>query len=254
MSAPNTSAPAHEAGTRPVFNRLLASLGTVGDDLTESLEAVDLTSGQLLAEAGDTMSYAYFPESAVISLITVMQDGSAIEAATVGNEGFIEVTLALSGGARQTRRTVAQVPGRALRMKSSVLAAAIGRDRQGHNLFLRYAEALLFQVTQSGACNQLHSMQERCARWLLMTHDRVGTDSFLLTQEYLAIMLAVRRASVSAVAGALQRSGLIQYRRGRITILDRAGLEAASCECYDAIRREYVRQLTPSGSPSGGSG
>ena len=110
-------------------------------------------------------------------------------------------------------------------------------------MFLRYTEALLFQVMQSGACNQLHSLPERCARWLLMTHDRVGADSFILTQSYLAIMLAVRRASVSGVAAALQRNGLINYRRGRITILDRGGLESASCECYGRIRREYDRQF-----------
>ncbi len=224
-------------------NRLLAAVLALDPMRARSLEAVDCAAGQPLAEPGEHTPYAYFPESAVISLLTVMHDGAVVEAATVGKEGFVGIALALSGTPYNARRTVAQVPGRAWRLPSSELLDSLMRHRQLHDLFLRYTEALLFQVTQSGACNQLHSLRERCARWLLMTHDRVGQDTFTLTQHYLAIMLAVRRASVSAVASALQRKGLIQYRRGSITIRDRRGLESASCECYGTIRQEYERQL-----------
>jgi len=228
---------------RSSSNRLLDTLISVAPRLGASLELVELASGQHVMETGEHTAYAYFPETAVLSLITVMANGSAVEAATVGKEGFVGVALALSGTPYNSRRTVVQVPGRAWRMPSADLLDILVGHRELHEAFLRYTEALLFQVMQSGACNQLHSLGERCARWLLMTHDRVGADSFILTQRYLAIMLAVRRASVSAVAAALQRRGLINYRRGRITIRDRGGLESAACECYGRIRREYDRQF-----------
>jgi CRP-like cAMP-binding protein len=229
-----------------ISNHLLGTLLSAEPRLAPSLEHIELGPGQHLAESGEHTPHAYFPETAVVSLITVMHDGSAVEAATVGKEGFVAIALALSGLPYNSRRTVAQVPGRAWRMPSPVLHDALIAHRSVHAAFLRYTEALLFQVMQSSACNQLHAVRERCARWLLMTHDRVGDDSFILTQRYLAVMLAVRRASVSEVAAELQRSGYISYRRGRITICDRAGLESASCECYRRIKREYERQLVGS--------
>jgi CRP-like cAMP-binding protein len=240
------AAPAAPLASR---NRLVIALVAAAPELVSLIESVDLRVGEPLVEERAPLEHAYFPESAVVSLITVMRDGTAIEAAAVGNEGFVDSSLALSGVPYATRRTIAQVPGRAVRIPSADLRAALLRSPDLHGYFLKYAQALLFQSMQSGACTKLHSMSKRCARWLLMTHDRVGADTFRLTQEYLAFMLAVRRATVNAVAGALQRQGLINYQRGRITIRDRAGLEAASCECYALIRREYERQLASPASP-----
>jgi CRP-like cAMP-binding protein len=233
----------------PSRNRLVAALAASAPEVLDHLEPVDLGVGQLLAQPGEALTHVYFPETAVISLITVMRDGSAIEAAAIGNEGYIGVSLALGGISHVTRRTIAQVPGRATRMPAAELKGLLARYPVLHAHFLRYVEALLFQAMQSGGCTKLHSMSKRCARWLLMTHDRVGADTFWLTQEYLATMLAVRRATINAVAGALQRAGLIHYQRGHVTIRDRAGLEAASCECYELIRREYERQVVVPVSP-----
>lgn len=242
---PNVAAP--QAATR---NYLLSSIVSLAPQLVREFEPVEFRSGQIIADADEPLTYAYFPETAVISLITVMQDGAVMEAAAIGNEGLVGLSLALGGMGQVDRRTIAQVPGRAIRVPARALRLAIEANPQLHVRFLHYAEALLSQAMQSGGCTKLHSMTKRCARWLLMTHDRVGADTFWLTQQYLAFMLAVRRATVNAVAGALQRSGLIHYRRGRVTILDRAGLEATSCECYAVIRRAYDRQLGKVGEGS----
>jgi CRP-like cAMP-binding protein len=234
-------------GTR---NHLLSAVAMLAPELVSQFEPVEFRSGQIIADADEPLAYAFFPETAVISLITVMQDGSVMEAAAIGNEGLVGLSLALGGFGRADRRTIAQVPGRAVRVPATELRSALLRSPELHGRFLAYTEALLSQTMQSGGCTKLHSMTKRCARWLLMTHDRVGADTFWLTQQYLAFMLAVRRATVNAVAGALQRSGLISYRRGRVTILDRAGLEAMSCECYAVIRRAYDRQLRTVGGES----
>jgi len=242
--------PAVDAPPPATRNYLLSAVATMAPELVNRFEPVEFRSGQIIADADEPLAYAYFPETAVISLITVMQDGAVMEAAAVGNEGLVGLSLALGGLGQVDRRTIAQVPGRAIRVPAGELRSALLRYPELHGRFLHYAEALLSQAMQSGGCTKLHSMTKRCARWLLMTHDRVGADTFWLTQQYLAFMLAVRRATVNAVAGALQRSGLIRYRRGRVTILDRAGLEATSCECYAVIRRAYDRQL---GTVGGGT-
>lgn len=231
-------------------NVLLATLIGVEPELAKRAELIDLKAGQTLAETGQTMAYAYFPESAVLSLLTVMRDGTLVESATVGNEGFVNIAVALSGTPYNARRTVVEVPGIARRIPSRLLHDTLARHDDLHGAFLRFTEALLFQVMQSGACNRLHSAQQRCVRFLLMAHDRVGSDSFQLTQRYLAILLAVRRATVGTVASALQRRGLINYSRGRITIRDRQGLESVACECYRRIRQEYDRQLSRLISPT----
>jgi CRP-like cAMP-binding protein len=234
-------------------NYLLPALVATAPELADLFEPIELRSGQVIAEANAPAGHAYFPETAVVSLITVMRDGSAMEAAAVGNEGMVGISLALSGQMEADRRTIAQVPGRAVRVPATALRETLLRHPMLHALFLRYAQALLAQAMQSGGCTKLHSMPRRCARWLLMTHDRVGADTFWLTQQYLAFMLAVRRATVNAIAGALQREKLIQYQRGRLTILDRQGLEKESCECYGVIRRAYDRQLAWDGSAAEGS-
>jgi CRP-like cAMP-binding protein len=175
-----------------------------------------------------------------MSIIVPLKNDLWVEAGTVGREGFLGVPLVLGGESTSTR-AIAQIPGVASRLPASVFRAAIAEDPALREFCLRYAQALLEQTAQSVACNGRHDLSERCARWLLMTRDRVDTDDFVITQEFLAIMLGVRRATVTVAAGMLQSAGLISYRRGRVMILDRQGLEQASCECYHVVRRKYER-------------
>jgi CRP-like cAMP-binding protein len=171
-----------------------------------------------------------------------MSDGEAIEAATVGNESMVGVPLLL-GTQQIPTQVVAQVPGEGLRMNAEVFIREVYWGSPLHTMLLRYMQALMNQFAQTAACNRLHCVEERCCRWLLMTHDRVESDEFLLTHEFLSLMLGVCRASVSEVAAILQQAGFIRYQRGRITILNREGLEAASCECYQALKQENERLL-----------
>ena len=184
----------------------------------------------------------------VVSLLTMMESGDAIEVGTVGNEGFAGLPVLLeSTVSPASAHALAQIPGEAVRMRVGPFREALRREPPLQGLLFRYANAFVTEIAQSAACNRLHTIDQRCCRWLLMTHDRVGSDYIALTQEFLAQMLGVRRASVNAVAGLLQRTGLIRYSRGRITVLDRKGLEKASCECYQVIHREYERMLGPEG-------
>lgn len=197
-----------------------------------------------LHEPGGTLTDVFFPVDSVASTLTVMDDGARIETATIGNEGMVGIA-ALFGlerlGARERSQT--QVPGNTIRMPAAALREMTSDGGLFRATLFRYAQALLTQISQQAACNGLHSVEERTARWLLMTRDRVGGDEFPLTQEFLSEMLGVRRASVTVAAGVLQRAGLITYRRGRIHILDGARLEGASCECYRIIRSEYERMI-----------
>jgi CRP-like cAMP-binding protein len=227
----------------PVANKLLAAIPKEEyERLLPDLELVPLPIRQVLYEANEPIKYAYFPLTAVVSVLTVMSDGKAIEAATVGNEAMVGIPLLLGTQSIPTQ-VVAQVPGEGLRMKAEVFMREVYWGSPLHTLLLRYMQTLMNQFAQTAACNCLHSIEERCCRWLLLTHDRVESDEFLLTQEYLAIMLGVRRASVSVVAAILQQAGFIRYNRGRVTILNREGLESASCECYQAIKQENERLL-----------
>lgn len=224
-------------------NRLLALLPYKEyQRLLPHLELVPLEFKQVLFEAGERIGFVYFPCTAVISWLTVMEDGSSVEVATVGNEGMTGRRVML-GGARTSGRVIVQVPGSALRLESALLKAEAKRNGPLAQLFFRYLNVFLTQITQLAACGSLHSLEKRCCRWLLMTHDRVGSDQFPLTHEFLAQMLRVRRASVTEIARKLQKAGLIAYRHGKITILDRQGLEAASCECYRVVRREFDNLL-----------
>jgi CRP-like cAMP-binding protein len=245
ISAPSSSAPPGDDPHRgAVHNRLLAALAA--DDLAAlapHLEEVTLGNGEVLAEPGEPLADIYFPETAIMSVINRMADGAGVEVGTVGNEGLVGLA-ALLGAEASESQTLAQIPGTALRLPAAVLVAAVDAQPALRRLLLRYTQAYLTQVAQGAACNRLHGIEARCARWLLMTHDRVGgADAFPLTQEFLAIMLGVRRAGVSVAAGALQDAGLIRYRRGGIRVLDRAGLEAAACECYGVVRRQFDRLL-----------
>src|SRR5689334_9896681 len=175
-------------------------------------------------------------------MLAHMEEGKLIEVATVGNEGMIGLPLFL--GADLTPGTsFSQIPGDALRMSAEHFRSAISKHGPLTKMLHRYTQALMVQISQGNACNRIHSIEERCARWLLLCHDRVGQDEFTLTQEFLSQMLGVRRASVNLVAATFHQAGLIDYTRGRIRILDRQGLESASCQCYGLIRDEYNRML-----------
>jgi CRP-like cAMP-binding protein len=207
------------------------------------LEPVELNNRQVLWQSDATIHSVYFPRTCVLSLLTPLSDEQPVEAATVGREGMAGTPVVL--GVRVTNlQAITQVSGLAARLDAERFTGHLRQaDGALFSLLLRYTQALHEQTAQSVACNRRHAIEERCARWLLMTQDRVGTDQFGLTQDFLAFMLGVRRASVTVAAGMLQQAGLIRYHRGRITIVDRSGLEAASCECYEVVRRKYEQLL-----------
>jgi CRP-like cAMP-binding protein len=224
-------------------NRLIAAMPARQlAQLAPDLEIVPLTPRTVLVESGAPLHHAYFPHGGVICLMAAMRKGGA-ETATVGPEGFIGFE-ALLGSKVASQRVLVQVEGTASRLPIQTLADAAQESASLRGLLLGYVRYFLIQVLQSVACNGLHSVQERFARWLLMAHDRAGTDSFRLTQEFLADLLGIHRPSVTIVARTLQAAGLISYSRGLITITDRKGLEEATCECYDMVRQAL--QQTPS--------
>src|SRR3954469_19228502 len=223
-------------------NRFLARLPEADyRRLASLMQPVSLASGQVLYEARGPIEYAYFPTGAVVSAMTVMRDGNAIEVATIGTEGLVGHYG--FGGKTSPHRVVVQVEDGALRIASRVLQAEALRDGPLKDLLAAYHIAFMGQVSQSVACNGLHRLVQRCSRWLLMTRDRVGSDDLRLTHEYLAIMLGARRASVTEALRPLQEEGLVRCERGRVVILDGAGVEARSCECYAVVRDEYDRLL-----------
>lgn len=235
-------------------NRLLGSLPEPAlRALRPHLRRVELPLKDVLFNVDVPIEYVYFPEDTVVSILSVMPDGSAVEVATVGREGMVGLPAVLGVEKGQALAFV-QVPGHGLRVEAQAFREHVQRSGATRNVLDRYTQALFTQVSQGAACNRLHSIDERCARWLLMTHDRVGADRFPLTQQFLAQMLGVRRAGVSEVASQLQREGLLTYQRGVIRIVDRAGLEAAACECYRIIRSEFDRLVEGRESPNPLSG
>jgi CRP-like cAMP-binding protein len=230
---------------RSVGNCLLASLDDVQyAALAPSLQSVTLHLKEVVGERGSAAEYVYFPCGAVLSVLVFMRSGAAVEVGTIGREGFFGVEL-LIGGKQYTETTQCLVEGDSLRMPASIFSEAIARDTPLRRLCQRFLVAYLSQVSQSVACNRLHSIEERFARWVLLTHDRVEGDTFFLTQEFIADMLGVHRPSVSLVSGALQQAGFIKYSRGAMTVLDRKALEAASCECYEVCKKQFASLLVP---------
>jgi CRP-like cAMP-binding protein len=222
-------------------NQILATLpGEVAARLESHLHHISLQTGNVLAEPDRPISAVYFPLTMVASMLTVMRDGSSVETGTIGNEGFVGLPVFLGVGSMPAR-TFTQVPGEAVRMPADAFRTEVAANRPFADTIARYVQSFFNQVAQSAACNRLHAVDERCARWLLMTHDRVGRDDFSLTQEFLAQMLGVRRSGVAVAAATLQQAGFIRYRRGHITMLDREGLEGASCECYEIMKHERDR-------------
>jgi len=190
----------------------------------------------VLFEPGEVVDAVYFPLDGVVSLVTPLEDGAIVEVATIGNEGLVGVPVVLGGSLAV--RAISQVAGRSLTMSASDFLDEMANSQPVSRLVQNYLQALFGQISQAAACNRLHSSEERLSRWLLMSHDRIGKDEFIITQEFLGQMLGARRATVTLAAGILQRAGLIRYHRGHIEIVDRDGLEDVSCECYRVIRSE----------------
>ena len=232
-------------------NGLLRALSAADYELlVPHLRRVALTAGETISDSLARPRHVYFPETAVLSLIIVMDDAAAVEAASVGNEGVVGLSVFLGAGAMSTR-CLAQIAGDAQRLPVSALARAVTSSPGLARLLGRYTQAFINGLAQSVACNRLHNIDQRCARWLLMTHDRVGGgDAFDLTQEFLSYMLGVRREGVSGASRALQHRGIIRYRRGHIAVLDRPALERAACECYGETRADYARLLGSSARSS----
>ena len=209
--------------------------------LAPDLVTVPITVKQRLYRAGQIIDYVYFPNGGVVSITTPMLDGAEVETATVGVEGMVGLEVLLGDDAISPGEIVLQVPDTsAERLSAVALKRELARRGPVLQSLGRYTQTVIAQMMQSAACNALHQLPERCARWLLMTRDRVGQDQFELSHEYLANMLGVRRSSVTVVAGALQAAGLISYRHGHVTIADHRGLQDAACECYAAIRGRYA--------------
>jgi len=207
------------------------------------LEQVDLNLGDVLYESGGTMTHVYFPTTAIVSLLYVMEDGASAEIAVVGHEGLVGISLFM-GGESTPSRAVVQSAGKAFRLAAHQIQEHFKRAPVLH-LLLRYTQALITQMAQTAVCNRHHSLDQQLCRWLLLSLDRLSGSELVMTQELIANMLGVRREGVTESATKLQKAGLIKYSRGRITVLDRAGLEGRSCECYAVVKKEYDRLLPP---------
>src|ERR1700688_4542582 len=227
----------------PHQNHLLAALPA--DDYARgasTLEMLPLKLGEVLYESGTQLRYVYFPTTSIISLLYVMEDGASAEIAIVGNEGILGVSLFM-GGESTPSRAVVQSAGHCFRLKAELLKEEFGRFGPTMHLLLRYTQALITQMAQTAVCNRHHSVEQQLCRWLLLSADRLPTNELTMTQELIANMLGVRREGVTEAAGKLQEAGLIHYSRGRITIVDRPGLEARACECYQVVKTEFDRLL-----------
>ena len=225
-------------------NSLLAALPAADfARVAENLEPVQLRLGDMLYEPGERQRFAYFPTTAVVSLHYVMESGASAESAGVGHEGVVGVSLFM-GGETTPSSAVVQIAGHAYRLEAEALRAEFCRAGPMQQLLLRYMQALIVQTMQTAVCNRHHSVEQQLCRWLLCTLDKVPAESVVVTQEMIAGVLGVRRESITEAAGALQRAGLIRYRRGHITVLERSGLERVACECYAVVRAE-LRRLLP---------
>jgi len=227
----------------PTHNHLLAVLPKDEQArIFANLEPVRIELGEVLQESGQTTRYVYFPTNSIVSLLNVMEDGSSAEIAVVGNEGIVGISLFM-GGETTPSRAVVQSSGRAYRLKGQFLKDEFYLAGPMQRLLLRYTQALLTQMAQTAVCNRHHSLDQQLCRWLLLSRDRLRSNDLIMTQELIANMLGVRREGVTEAAGKLQKAGLINYHRGHITILDRPGLEARSCECYAVVKKEYERLI-----------
>src|SRR6202165_6053907 len=227
----------------PHQNHLLAALPASDfQRLASHLELGPMRLGEVLYESGGQLRYVYFPTTSILSLLYVMEDGASAEIAIVGNEGILGISLFM-GGETTPSRAVVQSAGHAFRLKAELLKTEFGRFGPTMHLLLRYTQALITQMAQTAVCNRHHSVDQQLCRWLLLSLDRLQTNELSMTQELIANMLGVRREGVTEAAGKLQDAGLIRYRRGSISVLDRPGLEARVCECYQVVKTEFDRLL-----------
>ena len=224
-------------------NHLLAALPEPEKArLFPHMEPVTMPLGQALYESGDRLEHVYFPTTAIVSLLYIMEDGASAEIAVVGNEGIVGVALFM-GGETMPNRAVVQSAGHAFRLSGKLLEKEFRKGGALQHLLLRYTLAMLTQMAQTAVCNRHHTVDQQLCRWLLLSLDRLPANVLSMTQELIANMLGVRREGVTEAAGKLQAAGLIRYSRGRITVLDRPGLEARVCECYEVVRKEFERLL-----------
>lgn len=228
----------------PNQNQLLAALpGVEFERLAPHLEGVPMLLGETLYEPGSQLQHAYFPTTAIVSLLYNLESGLSTEFAGVGNEGVLGISLFM-GGNTTPSSAVVQTSGHGYRLSGKLLKEEFNRAGLFQRLLLRYTQALITQMCQTAACNRHHSIEQQLCRWLLLTLDRLPSNELIVTQELVAIALGVRRESITEAAGNLQRAGFIRYRRGHIAVLERSGLEAGACECYAVVRKELVRLLS----------
>jgi CRP-like cAMP-binding protein len=231
------------ASAQPSQNHLLGALPPAeAQRWMPLLESVDLPLGHVLYESGAALGHVYFPTTAIVSLLYVMENGASAEIAVVGNEGVVGVSLFM-GGESTPSRAVVQSAGQGFRLKANTMKEEFNRAGPVLHLLLRYTQALITQMAQTAVCNRHHTLDQQLCRWLLLSLDRLEGNQLVMTQELIANMLGVRREGVTEGALKLQRAGLISYARGHITVLDRAGLEKRSCECYSVVKKEYGRLL-----------
>ena len=227
----------------PLQNHLLAALPKHEyEELLPNLEKITLPLGEALYESGGELRYVYFPITSIVSLLYVMENGASAEIAVVGNEGIIGIALFMGGGT-MPNRAVVQSAGYAYRLKGSLIQKAFTQQGSMMRLLLRYTQSLITQMSQTAVCNRHHTIDQQLCRWLLLSLDRLDSNDLVMTQELIANMLGVRREGVTEAAGKLQQAGLIHYSRGHIHMLDRAGLEARVCECYQVVKTESDRLL-----------
>jgi CRP-like cAMP-binding protein len=231
----------------PTQNHLLAALEPAEfERLAAHLELVPLALGDALYEPNSQLRHAYFPTTAIVSLHYVMESGSSVETAGVGNEGVVGVAI-IMGGDTTPSSAVVQTAGHAYRLERHLLIQEFARAGRLQRVLLLYTQALITQMAQTAACNRFHSVEQQLCRWLLLTLDRLPSNELRMTQELVASMLGVRREGITEAAGKLQRAGLISYRRGHIAVLDRTGLAQNSCECYAVVRKELLRLMSDVG-------
>ena len=231
------------------LNQLIAALSVAERARWQPhLELVEMPLGKVLYESGGTLTHVYFPTTAIVSLLYVMEDGSSAEIAVVGNEGIVGISLFM-GGASTPSRAVVQSAGQGLRLNATMMMREFNRAGPVLRLLLRYTQALITQMAQTAVCNRHHTLDQQLCRWLLLSLDRLQSDELVMTQELIANMLGVRREGVTEAAGRLQQDRLIKYSRGRITVLDRRAIEERSCECYAVVRKEYDRLLPAMTAP-----
>ena len=233
----------------PKQNHLLAALpADVFDRISPHLELIALPLGDVLCESGEQLQHVYFPTTAIISLHHIMENGASAEIAGVGNEGILGISLFMGGNTTPSRAAVS-TGGHGYRLKERLMMEEFNRAGPMMRLMLRYTQALITQISQTAVCNRHHSVEQQLCRWLLLTLDRTPGNELTMTQELISGMLGVRREGITETAGNLQREGLISYRRGHITVLNRVGLEAHACECYQVVKKELSRLLSDAGNP-----